>query len=107
MLNVDDLARLSRKEGIRPVIPLPEMRFTESDMDPPLWPPAYSSLLDKAKDNIRGHLRDEILRHVALRPVKLLAGQSNAPNGEFGRPAAPDQQMIPEMLGGRVLKTNV
>jgi hypothetical protein len=88
-------------------VPLPETRFTVDDLDPPYWPPPYSSMLD---DVIAQKYRDidrAKLRRAALHPVMLKAGKARLPQGELGRPAAPDPVHLPELLGGRVLYTNI
>jgi hypothetical protein len=93
--------------GIKPLIPLPKTRFDAWELEPVYWTPPYSSIVDDAFIRNRLHLRQEKIRMNALHPVKLQAGQSVPVNGELGRPAARAPIMVPEMLGGRLLYTNV
>lgn len=105
MTTYEDLAALTG--SIRLPISIFGTRHRAHEMDPPYFPPPYTSLIDDVMiQNNLHHYKDK-LRQIALHPVKLQAGKANMPNGEFGRPATPDQLMVPEMLGGRVLKTNV
>lgn len=87
--------------------PISTRRVSASDLDLPFLAPPYSSLIQDVFTDIHIHKYKDLLRQNALHPVKLQAGQANFPNGELGRPATPDPVLIPEMIGGRVLTTNV
>jgi hypothetical protein len=82
-------------------------RFFVSETDPPYFPPPYSSLLADVRALNQRHLEMDKLRQNALHPVKLQAGKANMPGGELGRHSARNPILVPEMLGGRVLTTNV
>lgn len=92
--------------SVKPIIPLPETRFDGHWTDVTL-PPPYTSLFDDVQRDIDIHLRNNKIRQNALHPVYLQAGQSPLPNGEFGRPAARHPVLLPELLGGRILYTNI
>lgn len=105
MLSFGELRILS--EGIKTQIRLPETRFVAHDLDPPYWAPPYTSLLDDAiADGLVHKLKNES-RPVALHAVKLQAGKAEMFGGELGRPAAKYPVLLPEMLGGRLLYTNI
>lgn len=94
-------------ESIPQVTLLEGTRFVAHDLDPPYWAPPYSSLLDDAvADGVIHKIRNAAYT-AAMHPVKLHAGQTPVKNGEFGRPAAADPVNTPELLGGRILSTNV
>ena len=105
MATVQELQRLA--QGIKPIVPIPETRFTASKMDLPYLPPPYSSMIDDALMDNRIHEYKNKLQQIALHSVKLHAGQINMLNGELGRPAARHPILVPEMLGGRIHTTNV
>ncbi|MDR1489074.1 MAG: hypothetical protein LBS65_01110 [Desulfovibrio sp.] len=93
--------------SVKLAVPIPGTRFTASVLDPPYLPPPYSSLFDDLeRSRAMLEYRSE-LRRIALRPLYLHAGQANLPNGEIGRFAAREPIMVPEMLGGRILTTNL
>ncbi|MDR1945847.1 MAG: hypothetical protein LBQ51_01590 [Desulfovibrio sp.] len=77
------------------------------DFGTPLSTSHYSSMADDMQRSIDMFEYRNKLRQVALRPLKLHAGQRNKPNGEFGRYFAWDPIMVPEMTGGRILTTTV
>lgn len=82
-------------------------RFVAHDLEPPYWAPPYSSLLDDAIRDGMVHKRNNAAYTAAMHPVKLQAGQAPMPGGELGRPAAADPVNIPELLGSKILYTNV
>jgi len=82
-------------------------RFISHELDPPYWAPAYFPLLAKASALGEVHKNRNAVYYAAMHPVKLQAGKAPMPNGELGRPAAADPVSAPELLGGRVLHTNV
>jgi len=82
-------------------------RFTSYVLDPPYWTPRYFSLLGKTIALGEAHKNRNAAYYAAMHPLKLQAGKSPMPNGELGRPAAADPVNTPEVLGGRVLHTNV
>jgi hypothetical protein len=88
-------------------VPIPGPRFNARTMDLPYLPPPYSSLFDDMERNNAALEYHNKLRQIALRPLLLHAGQVNRSNGENGRFAAREPIMIPEMLGGRILTTNL
>ncbi|MDR0827073.1 MAG: hypothetical protein LBN33_04220 [Desulfovibrio sp.] len=88
-------------------VPIPGTRFKARTLDPPYLPPPYSSLFDDLARNTAALEYHNQLRQIALRPLRLHAGQANRSNGEIGRFAAREPIMIPEMLGGRILTTNL
>ncbi len=99
MTTLQTLQTLS--EGIEPLIPLPETRFTAAKDDPPFLPPPYSSMVDDAFADNRVHLYKDRMRQIALHPVRLQAGQSESPAGGLGRFMLPAP--LPEMRGGKIL----
>jgi len=82
-------------------------RFVARALDPPYWTPPYSSILDDVVAAGEVHKIKNEAYYAAMHPVKLQAGKAPMRNGEFGRPAAADPVNVPELLGGRVLYTNV
>jgi hypothetical protein len=82
-------------------------RFFVSETDPPYFAPPYSSLLDDVAAQNRRYREADKLRQTALHSVKLQAGKATMPGGELGRPYTRDPVLVPEMLGGRLLTTNV
>lgn len=88
-------------------IPLPETRFVAYSLEPPYFPPPYSSVFDDVMAQNAKHIADNRLRRAALRPVTLQAGKAPMPGGELGRPAARHPVMLPELPGGRLLYTNI
>lgn len=105
MTRFEDIQALTG--SIRMRVSIPSTRFTAHEMDLPFLPPAYTSIIDDVMIQNTLHKYNDKLRQIALHPVKLQAGQSNLPAGELGRPAAPLPVLVPEMLGGRLLTTNV
>lgn len=105
MRTYEDIAALTG--SIKLPVSILVTRRRAHEMDPPYFPPAYTSLIDDVMIQNSLHLRQDKLRQIALHPVKLHAGQANLPGGELGRPAAREQVLVPEMTGGRVLTTNV
>ncbi len=98
---------LALYESIPKMSLLEGTRFVAHELDPPYWTPPYSSLLDDAIADGVMHKRNNALYTAAMHSVKLQAGQAPMPNGESGRPAAADPVNIPELLGSRLLYTNV
>ena len=82
-------------------------RFTVRALDPPYWTPLYFSMLEQVSALGEVHKNRNEAYYAAMHPIKLQAGQAPMPNGELGRPAAADPVNTPELLGGRVLHTNV
>ena len=76
-------------------------------LEPPYLAPMYVSLPDQAYALGEVHKNQNEAYYAAMHPVRLQAGKSPMPNGELGRPAAADPVNTPELLGGRVLRTNV
>lgn len=105
MNTYEDIAALTG--SITLPIPILVTRRRLHEMDPPYLPPAYTSLIEDVMIQNALYLRQDKLRQAALHPVKLHAGQANLPGGELGRPVARDRIFVPEMLGGKVLTTNV
>lgn len=105
MSTFNELALLTG--SIRPHIELPQTRFTVSDLEPPNWSPPYTSLYDDVEIQKHYFLHRNKVRQAAMHPVMLKAGQSPFANGELGRPAARDPVLLPELLGGRLLYTNI
>lgn len=105
MAAVEELQALTG--SIELAVPILTTRFSVSETDPPFLPPPYSSMIDDVNAQIKRHLEMDKLRQTALHSVKLQAGQSNLPEGELGRPYTRDPILAPELLGGRVLTTNV
>jgi hypothetical protein len=85
----------------------PETRFVAFTLHSSGIARPYTSLVDDRQRSIDRFEYRNALRQVALRPLKLHAGQSNKPNGEFGRYFTWDPIMVPEMTGGRILTTTV
>lgn len=81
--------------------PVSRTRFSASDTALPLSPPPYSSIVDDVLSNIRLHLYKDILRQIALHPVKLKAGQTEPMAGPMGRNIV--SSTLPEARGGRIL----
>jgi len=99
--------RVPLYEGLPQVTLREGTRFVVRASDPPYLAPPYSSMLDTAiaagvvqKINNKAY-------YAAMHPLKLHAGKAPMPNGELGRPAAADPINTPELLGGRILRTNV
>lgn len=105
MTRFEDLQALTGSIQMR--ISIPGTRFNAYEMDLPFLPPPYTSMIDDVMIQNTLHKYKDNLRQIAMHPVKLQAGQSNLPAGELGRPAAPLPVLVPEMLGGRLLTTNV
>ena len=82
-------------------------RFTARALDLPYWTPPYFSMLDQVSALGEVHKNRNEAYYAAMHPVKLQAGKAPMPNGELGIPAAADPVNTPELLGGRVLHTNV
>ena len=82
-------------------------RFMSYALAPPYLVPPYLSMLDQVFALGEVHKNRNEAYSAAMHPVRLQAGKSPMPNGELGRPAAADPVNTPEMLGGRVLHTNV
>lgn len=105
MITVQDLQDITGR--FTSAIALPETRFVANELDPPYWPPPYSSMLDDVIAQKYRDIERARLRNTALHPVMLHAGQARLPQGELGRPFAPDPVLLPELPGGRVLYTNI
>lgn len=105
VLNIAETCALY--ESIPKVSLLEGTRFVAHELDPPYWAPPYSSVLDDAIADGMMHKIKNNAYYAAMHPVKLQAGKAPMPNGELGRPAAADPVNTPELLGGRILHTNV
>lgn len=105
MRTITELSALTG--SVKAAIELPQTRFTASQLDPPYWPPPYTSVFDDVLLQRQYYLHKNEVRQTAMHPVMLKAGQSQFPNGELGRPAARDPILLPELLSGRLLYTNI
>ncbi|MDR2603946.1 MAG: hypothetical protein LBC55_01145 [Desulfovibrio sp.] len=93
--------------SVQRIEPVTEPRFATFTLYSSGFARPYTSLLDDRQQSIDMFEYRNALRQVALRPLKLHAGQKNKPNGEFGRYFAWDPIMVPEMTGGHILTTTV
>ncbi|MDR1686709.1 MAG: hypothetical protein LBR82_09820 [Desulfovibrio sp.] len=93
--------------SVQRVEPVTEPRFATFTLYSSGVARPWTSLLDDRQRSVDMFEYRNALRQVALRPLKLHAGQTNKPNGEFGRYFAWDPIMVPEMTGGRILTTTV
>ncbi|MDR2125161.1 MAG: hypothetical protein LBP38_09340 [Desulfovibrio sp.] len=106
-MSVDhDLLR-SLSGSVQRIAPVTEPRFATFTLYSSGFARPDTSLLDDRQRSVDMFEYRNALRQVALRPLKLHAGQRNKPNGEFGRFFAWDPIMVPEMTGGRILTTTV
>lgn len=105
MVKVEELQALVG--SVQPPIRILTTRFFVSQTDPPYFPPPYSSMIADVKAQNQRHLEMDKLRQTALHPVKLQAGQADMRGGELGRPCAREPILVPEMVGGRLLTTNI
>jgi hypothetical protein len=93
--------------SVRRATPPTEARRASFTLYPSASARPYSSLVDDRQRSIDRFEYRNALRQIALRPLKLHAGQKNRPDGEFGRYFARDPIMVPEIAGGRILTTTV
>jgi hypothetical protein len=93
--------------SVQRIEPVTEPRFATFTLYSSGFARPYTSIIDDRQQSIDMFEYRNALRQVALRPLKLHAGQKNKPNGEFGRYFAWDPIMVPEMTGGRILTTTV
>jgi hypothetical protein len=93
--------------SVQRVEPVTKPRFVTFTLYSPGFARPWTSLLDDRQQSVDMFEYRNALRQVALRPLKLHAGQKNKPNGEFGRYFAWEPVMVPEMTGGRILTTTV
>ena len=105
LLNIAETRALY--ESIPKMSLLEGTRFVARALAPPYWTPPYFSMLDKVSGLGVAHKIKNEAYYAAMHPVKIQAGKTPMRNGELGRPAAADPAHTPELLGGRVLHTNV
>lgn len=84
---------------------MPELVLEEFYSDPPSVAPPYSSILKDVNTQIHLFKRDERIRTNALFPVRLKAGQTKLPAGQFGRDLTPRD--LPELNSGKILYNQI